>query len=69
VFEQQGTDEAGDRVFIGKDADDVGAPLDLAVEPLERRDFRSCALPRSSSLRGPSSLRRKRAIREFRRLA
>ncbi len=27
------------------------------------------ALPRSSSLRGPSSLRRKRAIREFRRLA
>ena len=31
LFEEEGADEAGDGVFIGEDADDVGAPLDLAL--------------------------------------
>jgi hypothetical protein len=29
---QDGADEADDRVFIGEDADDVGASLDLLVQ-------------------------------------
>ncbi len=36
LLEEQGTDEAHDGCFIRKDADHVGAALDLAVEPLER---------------------------------
>jgi hypothetical protein len=35
LFEQDGADEAGDGVFIGEDANDVGAALDLAVEALD----------------------------------
>ena len=44
LFEQQCADEARDGAYIGEDADDVGASLDLAVETLERIDgvdFRS----------------------------
>ena len=33
LFEQQRADEPGDRILIGEDADDVGTPLDLAIEP------------------------------------
>ena len=36
LFEQEGADEADDGVLVGEDADDVGAPLDLAVEALDR---------------------------------
>jgi hypothetical protein len=35
LFEQDGADEAGDGGFVGEDADDVGAPLDLADQPLD----------------------------------
>ena len=38
LLEQEGADEAGDRRLVGEDADDVGAPLDLAVQALERVD-------------------------------
>mgnify|MGYP001094792610 FL=1 len=30
LFEQQRTDETHDGVVVGEDADDIGAPLDLA---------------------------------------
>src|SRR6476660_2265358 len=33
---QHGADQADDRVAVGKDPDDVGAPADLSVEPLVR---------------------------------
>ena len=33
---QHRPDQAGDRRPVGEDADDVGAPADLLVEPLER---------------------------------
>ena len=36
VLEQHGANELGDAVLVGEDADDVGTPLDLLVEPLER---------------------------------
>src|SRR3954471_5480424 len=36
LFEQDCADEPGDGGFVGEDADDVGAALDLAVEALER---------------------------------
>ena len=36
LFEQDGADETRDRVFIGKDADDLGSAFDLAVEAFER---------------------------------
>jgi len=36
LLEQDGADQAGDGVLIGEDADDLGAPLDLAVEPFQR---------------------------------
>ena len=36
LFQQDGADEACNRFFIGEDADDVGAPLDLAIEALDR---------------------------------
>jgi hypothetical protein len=36
LFEQHGADEADDGVLVREDADDVGAPLDLAVEALDR---------------------------------
>ena len=36
LFEQDGADEADDGGLVGEDADDLGAPLDLAVEALER---------------------------------
>jgi hypothetical protein len=35
LLEQDGADEAGDGVFIWKDADDVGTSLDLTVDALE----------------------------------
>jgi len=36
LLEEDGADEAGDGCLVGEDADDLGAALDLAVEPLER---------------------------------
>ena len=36
LLEQDGADQADDGGLVGEDADDVGAALDLAVEPLER---------------------------------
>jgi hypothetical protein len=36
LFEQQGADEADDGIIVWEDADDFGAPLDLAVEALDR---------------------------------
>lgn len=36
LFKQQGADESDDRGFVGEDADDLAATLDLAVEALER---------------------------------
>ena len=35
LSEQQGADEADKGIIIGKDADDRGPPLNLAVEPLD----------------------------------
>jgi hypothetical protein len=35
-FDDHRGDEAGDDGVIGEDPHDVGAPLDLTVEPLER---------------------------------
>ena len=35
MFEQDGADQAGYAGLIGEDADDIGAALDLAVEPLD----------------------------------
>jgi hypothetical protein len=34
-FDHDSGDESGDGGVVGEDADDVGAALDLAVEPLE----------------------------------
>ena len=36
LFEQHGTDQPGDAGLVGKDADDIGAPLDLFVEAFQR---------------------------------
>lgn len=36
LFEQQRADETNDGIVVGKDADDFCAPLDLAVETLDR---------------------------------
>lgn len=36
LFEQQRADETDDGVVVGEDADDVGPPLDFAVEALDR---------------------------------
>jgi len=36
LFEHQGSDEADDGLVVGKDPDDVGAPLDLLVDPFQR---------------------------------
>ena len=36
LLEEDGADEAGDGGLVGEDADDLGAALDLAVEPFER---------------------------------
>ena len=38
LFEQQRANEARDRVLVGEDADHIGAPLDLTVEPFDRID-------------------------------
>jgi hypothetical protein len=38
LFEQERADEARDRIFVGKNADDIGTALDLAIEPFERID-------------------------------
>ena len=35
LFEQDGANEAGDGGLVGEDAHDLGAPLDLAVEPFD----------------------------------
>ena len=35
MFEHEGSDETDDSAFVGKDSDDLGAPFDLAVEPLD----------------------------------
>jgi len=36
LLEQDGTDQTGDGLVVGEDADDVGSPLDLAIEALDR---------------------------------
>jgi hypothetical protein len=36
LFEQDGSDETPDSGLVGEDADDLGAPLDLAVEAFDR---------------------------------
>jgi hypothetical protein len=36
LFEQQRTHQADDGGFVGEDADDLAAPLDLAIEPFKR---------------------------------
>ena len=36
LFKQHGTDQPGDAGLVGEDADDIGAPLDLFVQPLQR---------------------------------
>jgi hypothetical protein len=36
LLEQYRANQPNDGGLIGKDADDIGAPLDLLVEPLER---------------------------------
>ncbi len=38
LLQQERADQASDRGLVGKDADDVGTALDLAVQPLERVD-------------------------------
>ena len=40
LFEQQRADEADDGVVVGEDADDVGSPLDLAVQAFDGVDNR-----------------------------
>ena len=42
--EADGGDQADDGVFVEKDADDVGAPLDLLVGPSAGRASRTRAL-------------------------
>ena len=36
LLEHHGADESGDRRVVGEDAHDIGTPLDLGIEPLER---------------------------------
>jgi hypothetical protein len=36
LFEQHGTDQPGDAGLVGEDADDIGAPPDLFIQPLQR---------------------------------
>jgi hypothetical protein len=36
LLEEDGADEADDAVLVGEDADDIGAALDLLVQPLQR---------------------------------
>ncbi|EXS68266.1 transposase [Sphingobium sp. Ant17] len=36
LFQKDSADETGDGFFVGEDADDISAPLDLAIEPLDR---------------------------------
>ena len=36
LFEEQGTDQSDDGVVVGKDADDLCPPLDLAIQALDR---------------------------------
>ncbi len=36
LFEQQCTGQADDRLLVRKGADDVAAPIDIAIEPFER---------------------------------
>ena len=38
LFEQQRADEPRDSIFVGEDADDISAPLDLAIEAFDRID-------------------------------
>jgi hypothetical protein len=45
LLEQDCADEANDGVFIGKEADDLGAPFDLAVDVFER-GLVECSLAR-----------------------
>ena len=64
-FDRRGSDEPDDGVVIGKDADDLGPPLDLAVEPFDGAvDFRpmlggkpmSASTSSSASSMKPASL-------------
>jgi len=36
LLEEDGADEADDRLLVREDADDVGASLELLVQPLKR---------------------------------
>lgn len=35
LLKQQRADESGDGILVGQDADDLGAPFDLAIETLD----------------------------------
>jgi NADPH-dependent glutamate synthase beta subunit-like oxidoreductase len=35
LFEQHGADQPSDAGLVGEDADDVGSPLDLLVQPFQ----------------------------------
>ena len=37
LLQQQGTDQADHRLFVGEDPDHVAAALDLAIEAFERK--------------------------------
>jgi hypothetical protein len=57
LFQQNGTDQPDDGRFVGEDADDVGAPLDLAVQSFERIGCRILSKPSSrSNLMAPGVL-------------
>ena len=68
LFEEEGADQADDGVVVGEDADDVGAPLDLAdrrsiglvtgmrmAVPISRRGFSTVAYGATIRDRGTGS--------------
>jgi hypothetical protein len=62
-FDQDGAGQAEQRGGVGEDPDDVGASLDLLVEPLERvgdQTFFQCAT--GKSVKASSSSRASRSI-------
>ena len=65
LLHEDGADEPGNGGLVGEDADDVGAPLDLAVEAFDgvgRVQLGAMLSPRSSRYNRPIALiERKRA--------
>ena len=51
LFEEQGADQARHCVFVGEDADNLAAALDLAVEAFESRLFTAAGLVECSLAR------------------